>query len=169
MKRNVLYRLIAAGALPAWAGLLMLGGCGVQSPFSGGGAAEPAPALPLIAAYEAEGGDRSVIFLELGTALEDRYAELADDLAGEFDVDVLPVESAFRGDLNLPALTPIDPETGSVGVSLTLEEMLPIEDGQYEATVRYARSGLDGGSVTFILEQQDTDWVIVERFYGERA
>lgn len=163
-------RLIAIGGLLAWALLLMVGGCGVQPGADGGGRITgPAPLLPLMAAYELEGRDRPLIFLDLGAESDADFEEVADELAAEFSVDVLPADTAFRGDLDLPALTPIDPESGQIGVSLTLGEMVPVEDRRYEATVRYARSGLDGGSIIFILEQQGPDWTVVGRFYGDRA
>lgn len=167
---NGVHRLIAIGGVIFWAALLMLGGCGAQSGVSGGAfAVEPDPALPLMAAYELEGRDRPVIFMELPDGQQDRFDEVAGQLAAELGAEVLPADTAFRGDLDLPALTPIDPDTGQVGVSLTLDGMFPIEDGRYEATVRYARSGLDGGGITFVLEQQEADWVIVERFPDDQA
>ena len=150
----------------------MLGGCGAQSAVSGGGRgaeAGPDPALLLMATYQLEGRDRAVIFMELDGRPQDRFDEVADQLAVELGVEVLPADAAFRGGLDLPALTPIDPETGEVGISLTLDELLPEDDGRYQATVGYARSGLDGGSVTFVLEQEGADWVIVEQFDGSQA
>jgi hypothetical protein len=148
----------------------MVGGCGVQPAAAGGGRITgPEPLLPLMAAYELEGQDRPLIFLDLGAESDAGFEEVADELATAFSVEVLPAETAFRGDLDLPALTPIDPESGQVGISLTLDEMVPVEDRRYEATVRYARNGLDGGSIVFILEQQGRDWTVVEQFYGDRA
>ncbi len=163
-------------AVLAWVSLLLLGGCGAQQGLGPGTAAgalaapeAPDASLPLKAAYELEGERREVIFLEVAGASDDAYNRIADDLFDELSVDVLPAEDAFRGELDLPALTPVDPETGLVGVSLTLREMAAADDGEYTATVSFARSGLDGGDITFVLHRAEQGWSVAEYSHGSRG
>ena len=157
-------------ALAALAALVVLGGCGAQAVVSSGSSlAAPSPALILKTAYELEGQQRQVIFLDAYELPDDRLDELMDELEAELRVDVLPAEAAFRGDPDLPALTPIDPQTGEVGVSLILHDITEIDPDEYEATVSYARSGLDGGDLILILERQAAGWAVVAHFRGAQS
>ena len=157
-------------------GLLVLAGCGAQGGLSVGttGAGTlsdetPSKVLPLKAAYEQEGGQREVIFLTVADADDEEYNEIADALFEELGVDVLPAETAVYTDLDLPALTPVDAETGQIGVSLTLHQLVDVDGEEYEATVSFARSGLDGGDVTYTLERQDDEWTITDSVAGAQS
>jgi len=148
----------------------MLGGCGVQSVVSAAGSAEkPGAAVPLRVVYESEGDDRPVVFVDVTGASDEELDRVIDDLAAELDVEVLPGETAVRSDPELPALTPIDPETGRVGISLTLESMTGVDQDRYEATVLYARSGLDGGYLKLVLEREAGEWVVTDVVPGPRS
>ncbi len=124
--------------------------------------ASPNAALALKAAYDLEGQEREVIFVAANDLSDDEYDLLLDDLQAQTDAQVLAGELAFRGDPDLPALTPIDPETGDVGVTLVLQAMTPVSQSRFQVDVSYARSGLDGGTLTFTLIQEGSAWVIVE-------
>jgi len=146
----------------------ILPGCGVQ-PASGPRASsdsasleEPDPAAVLAAAYEAEGAGREVIFIDVAGASQDELDETIDRLSDQLDAIILPAETAFRGDPDLPALTPTDPETGKIGVSFTLTDLAPLADGRYQANLSYARSGLDGGDLVVTLQAQGDEWVVTD-------
>ena len=148
----------------------LLTGCGAQyAVSSGGSAAAPQAAVPLRAVYESEGRDRAVVFVDVMGASENELDQVIEDLSAELEVGVLPGEAAFRADPELPALTPIDPDTGEIGISLTLESMICLDRDRYEATVLYARSGLDGGYLTLVLEHEAGDWFVADVLRGPRS
>jgi hypothetical protein len=150
--------------------LLGLSGCGAQAVLPSGSSPDgPSPTLVLKAVYELEGWQRPVIFLDAYDLPDDEFDQVMAELEVELRVDVLPAEAAFRGDPDLPALTPVDPATGQVGVSLTLHEITEISPSEYEANVSYARSGLDGGEVIMVYERRAGRWVLVEHFHGAQS
>ena len=100
---------------------------------------------------------------------DESFDALADELERSLGVDVLPDEFAFRGDPDLPALTPIDPDSGALGVSLSLREITEVADDEYEAIVSYARSGLDGGDLVLVLERSAVGWSVAEHFRGSQG
>jgi len=143
-------------------------GCGVP-PTNGPHAStdpaslnEPDPAAVLAAAYEAEGAGREVVFIDVTGASQDELDQTIDSLSDQLDAIILPAETAFRGDPDLPALTPIDPATGKIGVSFTLTDLAPLPDGRYQAILSFARSGLDGGDLVLTLQDQEGEWAVVE-------
>lgn len=143
--------------------LIGLSGCGAQTAFrsaTDSAIVGPTPQMVLAAAYDLEGGDREVIFLSTENLSVDEAETLMASLEDELGIDVLPADLAFRGDPDLPALTPIDPETGSIGVSLTLRRLIEVHAGEYEATVSYARSGLDGGDLVLQLVRVQDTWQV---------
>jgi hypothetical protein len=150
--------------------MALLGGCGIQTVAPGADSADaPAAALPLRVVYEAEGDDRAIVFVDVAGATEEELHQIITDLSAQLDADILPGGAAYRSDPDLPALTPIDPETGLVGICLTLESMAPVDDNRYQATVKYARSGLDGGFLTVVLERAADEWMVVEQIRGPQA
>ncbi len=152
------------------AALQLLGGCGVQGASVGPGTVDsPSPATALKAAYELEGQNRDVVFLEASDLDGDELAQLMAELSAALGVEVLPAEAAVRSDPDLPALTPLDPDTGRIGVSLTLWEITETEPGRYEAVVSYARSGLDGGELVLYLEPGTAGWSVVDHTDGPQA
>lgn len=150
--------------------LLGLSGCGAQAVLPSGSSPDaPSPTLVLKAVYELEGRQRPVIFLDAYDLPDDEFDQVMAELEVELRVDVLPAEAAFRGDPDLPALTPVDPDTGQVGVSLTLHEITEISPSEYEAIVSYARSGLDGGDVILLLQRRANRWSVVEHIVGAQS
>jgi hypothetical protein len=150
--------------------VVLPGGCGAQAVVATGGDSEaPSPALVLKAAYELEGQQRQVVFVDAVELADDEFDALMAELEAELQVEVLPAEAAFRGDPDLPALTPIDPETGEVGVSLTLHEIAEVAAREYEAVVSYARSGLDGGELIIVLARDAAGWAVVEHVTGSQS
>jgi len=158
-----------------WAFLLIVTGCGASAGLAGSSgtvaastaAGDPVKVAALRAAYDLEGSERAVVFLAVTGATDTEYAEIADALFEALDVDVVPAEQADRASPDLPALTPVDPETGAVGVSLTLLEVTPVDEERFEATVRYARSGLDGGELSLtVAPGDDGAWAVTEYAHG---
>ena len=148
------------------------GGCGAEGVLHSASEAAlvpPSPATVLKTAYELEGGQRQVIFLDADELSEEELDQVAVSLESELRVTVLPAEAAFRGDPELAALTPVDPETGEVGVSLTLHEIAEVGSGECEAVISYARSGLDGGEVIMVYERRAGRWVLVDHFRGSQS
>lgn len=144
--------------------MIGLSGCGAQTAFrsaTDNAIVAPTPQMVLAAAYDLEGGDREVIFLSTENLSVDEAELLMASLEDELGIDVLPADLAFRGDPDLPALTPIDPETGSIGVSLTLRRLVEVDANEYEATVSYARSGLDGGDLVLQLVRVQNNWQVI--------
>ncbi|MHC4064185.1 MAG: hypothetical protein ACYSUI_06740 [Planctomycetota bacterium] len=160
----------APAVLIGAAAMALLGGCGMQTVAPGADSADaPAAALPLRVVYEAEGDGRAVLFVDVAGATQEELDQIITDLSAELDADILPGGAAFRSDPDLPALTPIDPDTGLIGVSLTLDRMAPVSPNRYEATVKYARSGLDGGFLTVVLERAADEWMVIQQIRGPQA
>ncbi|MCP4249056.1 MAG: hypothetical protein GY778_18585 [bacterium] len=150
-----------------------LSGCGAPAGLSGtaadndGSAGESPDAATLLeAAYDAEGDARTVVFVDVDGATADELNDVMVALAETVDAEILPSEVAFRGDPDLPALTPIDPETGQVGVSLTLRGITRLGDDEYEATVSFARSGLDGGELVLVVAREEDGWAVVDQSHA---
>ena len=120
----------------------------------------------LEAAYEVEGDARTIVFVDVDGASADELLDIMVELAETVDAEILPADVAFRGDPDLPALTPVDPETGQVGVSLTLRGITRLADDEYEATVSFARSGLDGGDLVLVVMWAGDGWTVVEQFHA---
>ncbi|MFQ5491201.1 MAG: hypothetical protein ACE5GE_10800 [Phycisphaerae bacterium] len=152
--------------------LTALAGCGAQSAFHSAATApiiSPTPTMVLSAAYDLEGGQREVIFLTAENLSPDEIETLTASLENDLDVDVLPAEVAIRSDPDLPALTPVDPQTGSVGISLTLRRLVEVDTDEYEAVVTYARSGLDGGDIVFQWVRRQDTWEVADVVYPSQS
>lgn len=78
----------------------------------------------------------------------------------ELGVRVLPESVADRSDLSLPVLTPVDPETGDIGISIRLGRFRLGDDGRLRVEVGTIRSGLDGRGFDYTLERASEGWVI---------
>jgi len=144
---------------------LVIGACGVQPAtqaplvMGDGPDDEPVEVAALKAAYVHEGAGRSTVFVDIAGATDAEIEEIADRLSAELGVIVRHSDEALRDDPDLPALTPYDSKTGEVGVVLRLDDVTPTDSECYEVDVTYARSGLDGGSVSLTLVLESGEWV----------
>ncbi len=152
--------------------LIGLSGCGAQTTFQSATdtpVTGPTPQMVLSAAYDLEGSQRQVVFVSAQNLSTDELETVMASLADELGVDVLPAELAYRGDPDLPALTPIDPDTGSIGVSLTLRQLIEVDPDEYQATISYARNGLDGGDMVLQLVRVKGTWQVTSVAYTAQA
>ncbi len=158
------------GTLRRWEviGLLVVGsflhaGCPFEPPAS------PGPDVAAITtvlkyAYASSGADRKIIFFAAdreaigADLLDEATRQIQDDLG----VRVLPADAADRSTLSLPALTPVDPETGEPGVEIRLGRFRVDEQGRLSVPVDIALSGLNGYSYEYVLKRHDGTWVIVD-------
>ena len=92
-----------------------------------------------------------------GVMLERARSVIADKLR----VKVSPEQDADRSNPDLPVLTPFDPETGEIGISISLGRFEVDGEGRWHVLASYARSGIDGAGLTYTLERDGSDWVIV--------
>lgn len=80
----------------------------------------------------------------------------------ELGVRVLPDSAADRSDLSLPPLTPKDPETGEVGISIRLGRFRVEEDGRLSVSAWAIRSGRDAQGYDVVLERSSDGWAVVQ-------
>jgi hypothetical protein len=166
------YRTAFAGVAVVCLVLPAFTGCGAATPANDATAelqTTPDPVVPLAAAYEMQGQDRPVIFLDVSGTPGVTHEQVADALSSRLGVAVLPADVAFNGDADLPALTPVDPSTGNTGVKLSVLEMRQLDPMEYEVEVEFVRSGLDGGTLIFTLSFDGAEWRITQAVAGAQA
>ena len=123
--------------------------------------------------YRTQGFDRPVLFLDTGEVCDSIlptcdppgggiFPALKTQLETDLQVKVRPFSEADFSDPFLPALTPVLPETGEVGVSIRLGRFSVDDVGRLSVSVSVARSGLDGVGIDYKLERGDDGWIIVE-------
>ena len=115
--------------------------------------------------YRSE-GQRRIIFL--GTDEPEAFgantlAQARSQLEDDLGVTVRPESEADRTDLSLPALTPVLPETGEMGISISLARFRLDEAGNLRVQVTFARSGLDGAVLEYVLTLGEQGWTIIDR------
>lgn len=124
-------------------------------------------------AYRTQGLDRPVLFLDTGEVCDSIlppcvppeggiFPTLKTQLETDLQVKVRPFSEADFSDPFLPALTPVLPETGEIGVSVSLGRFSVDDGGQVRVVVTVARSGLDGVFMEYKLEPANDGWIIVE-------
>ena len=108
-------------------------------------------------------GRGRIIFLgaEQGALDTETLAQARSLVESELGVRVLPQSAADRSDLSLPVLTPVDPETGDIGISISLGRFNLGDDGRLRVEVGATRSGLDGQGYEYVLERAGEGWVII--------
>lgn len=144
-------------------GLLLSGGCPFDT-FPPPGPDVGAITTVLKYAYGSSGAARKVIFLasdEEGTTVElvDEAAKRVED---ELGVRVLPASLADRSSLTLPALTPVDPDTGEPGVEIRLGRFRVDEAGRLLVPVGVTLSGLNARGFEYTLERRGDRWIIID-------
>ena len=123
--------------------------------------------------YRTQGFDRPVLFLDTGEVCDSIlppcvppdggiFPALKTQLETDLQVKVRPFSEADFSDPFLPALTPVLPETGEIGVSILLGRFSVDDVGRLSVSVSVARSGLDGEIIEYTLEPADDGWIIVE-------
>jgi hypothetical protein len=154
-----------ANACAACMLLTMMAGCPALSPVDADGYAEPDVATIAMVVKHVYGlqGRGRIIFLG---ADEDAVQSEALTQAGavveaDLGVRVLPESAADRSDLSLPAFTPVDPETGEIGVSINVGRFRLTDDGKLEVSAGAVLSGVSGQGYDFVLEQVGESWTIV--------
>jgi len=161
------------GVLSIIVALVLAQGCTVAPIVS----SDPQPDLGAIVkvvndVYLTEGFDRPVLFLDTGEVCDSVlpscvppdggiFPALKTQLETDLQVKVRPLSEADLGDLSVPALTPVLPETGEVGVSVALGRFREQGDG-WHVTVTVARSELDGAFIEYVLEPAGDGWTIME-------
>lgn len=127
-----------------------------------------APSNPLIVAlvdlYEREGAKRAV-FLSIadGATTTDSLEDLIAELSELLSVSVLDESLADRSPRSdVPFLTPIDPATGDLGVSLSIREVSVSGDNHRQVKLSFARSGLDAGIYLYTLQSDGNIWRIID-------
>ena len=80
----------------------------------------------------------------------------------DLPVKVRPLSEADFSNPSFPALTPVLPETGEVGISVSLGRLTEDEDeeGLYHVDVSIVRSGLDIAFAEYSLEAGEVGWTI---------
>ena len=108
-------------------------------------------------------GRGRIIFLgaEQGALDSETLAQAGSLVESELGVRVLPESAADRSDLSLPVLTPVDPQTGDIGISIRLGRFNLGDDGRLRVEVGAIRSGLDGQGYDYVLERASEGWVII--------
>jgi len=119
-------------------------------------------------AYRMEGHGR-IVFLAAPDVDGSMLTAACGALENDLGVKVRPEEHADRTDPDLPALTPVLPETGEIGISIRLGRFNLAEDGRLHVTVSFARSGLDGGDLDYVLERAGDEWSITDVVPGAVA
>ncbi len=124
-------------------------------------------------AYRKEGFSRPVLFLETGEVCDSISPTcvpseggvspaLKAQLETDLQVKVRALSEADLADPFVPALTPVLPETGEVGVSISLGRFSVDNGGLLRVSVTVARSGLNGVGMEYVLEPADDGWAIRE-------
>ena len=153
---------INRGRGAAGAALVLAAGCGVI-PL---GTPELEPDVAAIVTvvndvYEGEGHGR-IVFLEANELGGAMAAEARSALEAALHVKVRPLVEAELTDPSLPALTPVLPETGEIGVSISLGRFFADRAGRLRVTVTVARSGLDGVVLDYVIERSNGGWLVVD-------
>ena len=128
--------------------------------------------------YRTQGFDRPVLFLDTGEVCDSILPSCAPPNGGlspalksqlemALQVKVLSLSEADLTDPSVPALTPVLPETGEVGVSVSLGRFSVDEEGLLRVRVSVARSGLDGSFIEYVLEPTDDGWGVREAIFDE--
>jgi len=148
----------AVGLLP----LLTVGGCCPPPP-------PPEPTEPDVAAistvvkalYGMHGRGR-IIFLgsDDGSVDSDMLAQAGTAVQEELGVRVLPESAADRSDFSLPALTPKDPKTGELGVSIQLGRFRVQGDNHLAVSAWAILSGLNAQEYEIVLKRSGDGWEI---------
>ena len=123
-----------------------------------------APIVIVAADVHAEFGEDRMVFLKMLDAREESatYPALIAHLEEELSVPVLPDSSADRSiHPDLPPLTPVDAQTGDIGISITIGDIGFDEQGYLVVEVGYARSALDGGVLEYVLDDTPDGWIII--------
>jgi len=111
--------------------------------------------------YRLAGGGR-MIFLEANEPA-DRLQRAMSYLQCSLNTRVRPESEATRAfDDTHPIMTPIDRDTGEVGISILVGDFAPDELGRLRMGVSYARSGLDGEILQYVLQRTDAGWSVLE-------
>lgn len=128
--------------------------------------------------YRTQGFERPVLFLDTGEVCDSIlppcvppdggiFPALKTQLETDLHVKVRSLCEADLTDPSVPALTPVLPETGEVGVSVSLGRFSVDEGGLLRVRVSVARSGLDGAFIEYVLEPADDGWTIRETVFDE--
>jgi hypothetical protein len=151
------------------AALPLAAGCGMQGVV--GPAEEPAATssppvgvevAALKAAYELEGHQRPVLFVEVAGASPVEFDDIVAQLETALNVIVRATPEAVRDHPDLPLLTPYDPQSGQLGVVLRVDRTTPLEADTYQVDIVYSRSGLDGGSLSVTVTQSASEWNVAD-------
>lgn len=122
------------------------------------------PLVIVVASVYTEFGEDRIVFLRMLDTEEtdEAYLALIAQLEEELSVPVLPESLADRAiTANLPPLTPVDPQTGEAGISITIGDIRFDEQGYLIVEVGYARSALDGGVLEYVLDDTPDGWIIL--------
>jgi hypothetical protein len=145
--------------------VLCLGGCPL-APVQPSTGPDVAAVVTVVKALYADPG--RIIFLGStdGSVAGELLAQAGAVVQEELGVRVLPESAADRSDLSLPVLTPKDPETGELGVSIDLLRFQAARPDRLTVSAWYARSGLGGQGYEITLERTLAGWVIVQMEEG---
>ncbi len=142
--------------------LLSLAGCPPITSVTPVTGPDVAAIVTVVKALYADEG--RIIFLGSGdgSVSSELLAQAGAVVQDELGVRVLPESAADRSDLSLPVLTPKDPLTGELGVSIDLRRFRVAGAGRLAVSAWYGRSGLDGQGYEIVLER-------VELLFGDLA
>ncbi len=138
-------------------------GGGVSSP-AGIGMSDDLDVVTVVrAVYELTGGDCDVLFVELegysAEALEAAVLQLGQQLPAE----VLRADQANLADPNQPALTPVHPETGEIGILVQVFAVEQTGPDKASAHVAFSRSGLSGADLVLTFERVAEGWELTDK------
>jgi hypothetical protein len=162
---------IAAGLIT----LLAIGGCprACETLAPDGAAKGPdvAAISTVVKALYGMHGRGRIIFLgsDDGSVDSQLLALAGAAVQEEVGVRVLPESTADRSDPSLPALTPKDPETGEIGISIRLGRFRVTSENRLEVSGWVIVSGLNAQEYQIVLERSEDSWVIIEMQPGAVA
>ncbi len=138
-------------------------GGGVSSP-AGIGVSDDLDMVTVVkAVYELTGGNRGVLFVELeGYSVEALEAAVLQ-LGEQLPVEVLCADQANLADPNQPALTPVHPETGEIGILVRVFAVEQTGPDEAKAHVAFSRSGLSGGDLVLTFERVAQGWELTDK------
>ena len=114
--------------------------------------------------YATEGRGRMIFLGTVDDTIDEADLQQARTrLEAGLGIAVKDDSEADRSDPALPALTPVDPETGEIGISIYLGRFTVDGDARLRVEATFARSGLDGMVVEYVLESTPQGWNITER------
>ena len=153
---------ITRARVAAGVGLVLAAGCGFI-PFTPPELEPDVPAIVTVVndVYQGEGHGR-IVFLEANELGGTMAVEARSMLEAALHVKVRPLTEAELTDPSLPALTPVLPETGEIGVSISLGRFSADGAGRLRVTVTVARSGLDGVVLDYVIERSSGGWLIAD-------